>query len=370
MIYKNGEKVQSIFIGGEKVAKMYKLGELIFSSGIPCYGFLTYNDGLVDQTVPIVEAADYAKLFMGSELQSAPTIAFTFGDVLRNNVKAWEFNTSSSNSFVTTSIAANFFRAFPSLNCDITIPDWVTNIGSDFISNGAGNSWGVNMTFSGTVVMGSGTTSIGAGFMQNNELCNPTIYLQNVTTLGEYFMYYCKLFNHATDFSKVVSIGIYFLGNCSAFNKAITLTAIQTIGNYFCDYCVALNSIVTLGSNLATVSGGFMFSCKAFNKSLVLPVNSTFSSSILDNPVRGEMSFDQTLTISAGVSIAGVVLYGVKTTTFAIICNTDVTNLSYADHSFTFESSARTAYVTGSTAAAFLTKFPNGTFDYCYRNLV
>lgn len=178
---------------------------------------------------------------------TASTVNVTFpegiGQRPRSDVISIEFLEGYND--ILTYIPDYFCYRFDNLNCDITIPDSVTDINYYFLF-GCKN-------YDGRLKIGNSVLIIKNAFMSG---------CRNFTGNG------MSLY----EFDNIKTIGDSFLQDCQKFNSSLRFQSLTSIGNYAFEQCYALNNDITFSQyNLTKIGTNFMHRCKIFNKVMTFP---------------------------------------------------------------------------------------------------
>lgn len=249
-----------------------------------------------------------------------------------------------------TSIGNEFMRDCRAYNHPIILPDSLTTIQDSFFLNSSD-------TFNQPVQLPSALTSIGSGFMRGNQGFNQPITIPStVTTIKSNFLALCASFNYPITIpSNVTTIDDGFLGSCSAFNSTVTIpSSVTKIGKDFLNGCSTFNQTLTIPNSVTIIGKNFLVRCTSFNQALTLPTGLT---SLGDGFLMNADSMVSTVNVgnlSANIN---------EQLSWKPFKNTFSTTNSSAPAYTTGMS------VTGATASAWATKFPNSATSP-YRKIV
>lgn len=392
VLIKGNNKASRLFIGGKDIAKAYYNGDLIFRKGGISFGTLIYNQTStgVRTKHEITELADFNKLFGSGNASGPREIDFSFDTVNSFNIIGWNWNTSkdSQQLYQNTIIKAGFLYGMPNLNSDINIPNWITSIQDNFLMVHENMTAKGNISqFNGNIRFGKNLTNIGNNFMHGANRFNKPINTNNVTQIGNGFLSAITgygdnaSFNQSVTLPNVERIGDGLLEEMNFYNSPLIFSDnLISVGDILKN-CTSFNTAITLPSSLQTI-GGLLNIDKLnknmiFNKDLVIPANCTITGNILTNPRRDNLndtgiSYNSTLTLSAGVSLQGKILgYLRSNVTPTLMVYANVSDLLTNTGSVVFNNIGDPfVYVGGPNAQAFIDSYTNIGTNYGKRKLV
>jgi hypothetical protein len=141
----------------------------------------------------------------------------------------------------------------------ITIPDSVTNIGSNTFNS---------CTQLTSVTIGNGVTTLETGTFSNTGLASITIP-NNVTSIGSDAFWTCYSLTNLTIGNSVTNIGNYAFFDCLNLKSVTIPNSVTSIGSYAFEHCSSLTSVII--GNVVSNIGSYAFAYCTYLTSITVP---------------------------------------------------------------------------------------------------
>jgi hypothetical protein len=274
-----------------------------------------------------IEANAFA---LDEEIPLAPTLVFNgttgqteflYGDI----PSSWKINNTDITQLYignsATSIGSFAFYYCSSLT-GITIPNSVTSIGDgafrqiqgggingliipDSVTNIGNYAFGYSLSFYGTLIIGSGITTITEGAFTYTSFTGDLTIPNSITSIGSYAFYYCHGFTGDLIIpDSVTTIELGAFRGCSGFTGNLIIgTGVTSIGSNAFRYCSGFTGNLTIGTSVTTIGSGAFYYCQNFAGDLIIPNSVT---TIADDAFYNCFGFTGNLIIPNSVTTIGL----------------------------------------------------------------